>query len=68
MFRGEANGSITILSVPNGNPFCIKKQPELTDCKKGGMPMYTEYSFIGIVEGQPMEFVSEAEYLEYISE
>ena len=30
--------------------------------------MYTEYSFIGIVEGQPMEFVSEEEYLEYISE
>ena len=30
--------------------------------------MYTEYSFIGIVEGQPMEFVSEEEYLEYVSE
>lgn len=27
--------------------------------------MYTEYSFIGIVDGEPMEFVSEEEYLEY---
>lgn len=29
--------------------------------------MYTEYSFIGIVDGEPMEFVSEEEYLEYIN-
>lgn len=30
--------------------------------------MYTDYSFIGIVNGKPMEFVSEEEYLEYIDE
>lgn len=24
------------------------------------------YSFIGVVDGEPMEFVSEEEYLEYI--
>ena len=42
-------------------------QPELIDCKKGGTTMYTEYSFIGIVDGEPMEFVSEEEYLEYIN-
>lgn len=29
--------------------------------------MYTEYSYIGIVDGEPMEFVSEEEYLEYIA-
>ena len=29
--------------------------------------MYTDYSFIGIVNGEPMEFVSEEEYLEYIN-
>ena len=27
---------------------------------------YSNYSFIGIVDGKPMEFVSEEEYLEYI--
>ena len=28
---------------------------------------YSSYSFIGIVDGEPMEFVSEEEYLEYIA-
>ena len=30
--------------------------------------MYDEYSFIGIVDGEPMEFVSDTEYLEYIAD
>lgn len=29
---------------------------------------YTDYSFVGNVNGERMEFASEAEYLDYISE
>ena len=29
---------------------------------------YTEYSFVALVDGKRMEFVSEEEYLEYISD
>ena len=29
---------------------------------------YTEYSFVALVDGKRMEFVSEEEYFEYISD
>jgi hypothetical protein len=29
--------------------------------------MYNDYSFIGEINGQKMEFVSEEEYLEYLN-
>ena len=29
---------------------------------------YNEYSFVALVDGKRMEFVSEEEYLEYISD
>lgn len=28
---------------------------------------YSDYSFVALVDGKKMEFVNEAEYLEYIS-
>lgn len=30
--------------------------------------MYTKYSYIGVVENEIMEFVSDEEYLEYVKE
>ena len=68
MLNGKRKETSTILYILSVPPVLHKKmQPELTDCKKGGTTMYTEYSFIGIVDGEPMEFVSEEEYLEYIN-
>ena len=42
--------------------------PQKVSAERGVLMYYTKYSFIGLVKGKPMEFVSEEEYLEYITD
>jgi len=71
MLNGKRNRISIVFYIVFDPPVLHKNAPTKVSANLTGRSVlmyYTGYSFVALVNGKRMEFVSEEEYLEYISE